>query len=472
MTNITGPATIERVKKIRDYAFVHFNTRENAAKAKKAVNGMNIDGSVVEITWAKPVDREAYAKYNKNANRNYDNGGVSQNFDHLKSLGLAPQMTSNFVYLQPNLNANIDGSGAVLQGHNGVGGVLPVLMGSNGRVMQAVNPQVILASPNNLLQQNHHHHASLVQNQINPGNYDSRTGNYSSRSRNDDNYNRNQNGAVNQNNRNNFGYRQPYQNNRNQGLGYNNMQTMIRSKPRGAGGIRAVGSRQYLNNKDSSGISGLGNQVNAGLPSTNSLFQTNHRQQASQSSVQTSGYFNNYQETDTSSYILSDRPDSTEHMSTTTGTIGNSSNLTNSGSLTGNISSPSNNGNAAVGTLSSTSQTAASASAISPPAAVTNNQTIFSQPLYPASYISAIQPQMVTSSSASMPVTQQQINQQVPLMYALINPEQQGGQTQAAAAAQNYSQLNQQYMLIQGQQTQPANNIEPVVTASSSNFDE
>jgi len=238
-----------------------------------------------------------------------------------------------------------------------------------------------------------------------------------------------------------------------------------------------------LNNKDSSGISGLSNQNQAALAPTvfghinsREQIQTNHRQQASQSSVQTvgsSGYFNNYQETDTSSYILSDRPDSTEHMSTTTGTIGNSSNLTNSGSLTGNISSPSN-GNA----LSPASQ---STSAISPPtAAVSNNQTIFSQPLYPASYISAIQtPQLVTSSSASMPVTQQQINQQVPLMYALINTDQQqaAGQTQQATA-QNYGQINQQYMLIQGQQTQAAhattanNNVEAAVTASSSNFDE
>jgi RNA recognition motif-containing protein len=32
---VTGKGTIERVKKIRDYAFVHFNTRDNALKAMK-----------------------------------------------------------------------------------------------------------------------------------------------------------------------------------------------------------------------------------------------------------------------------------------------------------------------------------------------------------------------------------------------------------------------------------------------------
>lgn len=60
-SNITGVGTIERVRKIRDFAFVHFDTRENAEKAKTLANGREVDGSHIEITWAKPVDREAYA---------------------------------------------------------------------------------------------------------------------------------------------------------------------------------------------------------------------------------------------------------------------------------------------------------------------------------------------------------------------------------------------------------------------------
>jgi len=32
-------APVERVKKIRDYAFVHFETREGAMKALRALNG-------------------------------------------------------------------------------------------------------------------------------------------------------------------------------------------------------------------------------------------------------------------------------------------------------------------------------------------------------------------------------------------------------------------------------------------------
>ena len=37
------PNSVERVKKIRDYAFVHFNTRENAVIAMELSNGMFAD---------------------------------------------------------------------------------------------------------------------------------------------------------------------------------------------------------------------------------------------------------------------------------------------------------------------------------------------------------------------------------------------------------------------------------------------
>lgn len=37
--SITGVGTVERVKKLRDYAFVHFFTRENAMLALETMNG-------------------------------------------------------------------------------------------------------------------------------------------------------------------------------------------------------------------------------------------------------------------------------------------------------------------------------------------------------------------------------------------------------------------------------------------------
>lgn len=80
---VTGKGTIERVKKIRDYAFVHFNTRDNALKAMKVTvnrslpvlksfqelnNGM-VDGALVEVVLAKPVDRDSYVRHSRASER-------------------------------------------------------------------------------------------------------------------------------------------------------------------------------------------------------------------------------------------------------------------------------------------------------------------------------------------------------------------------------------------------------------------
>ena len=61
-TAIVPAGAIERVKKIRDYGFVHFNTRENALKCMRALNGKMLDGAPMEVTLAKPVDRETYVR--------------------------------------------------------------------------------------------------------------------------------------------------------------------------------------------------------------------------------------------------------------------------------------------------------------------------------------------------------------------------------------------------------------------------
>ena len=42
-------AQVERVKKIRDYAFVHFETRDGAMKALKALNGKQFSVRVLVI---------------------------------------------------------------------------------------------------------------------------------------------------------------------------------------------------------------------------------------------------------------------------------------------------------------------------------------------------------------------------------------------------------------------------------------
>ncbi|KAM8924500.1 APOBEC1 complementation factor isoform 1-T1 [Pelodytes ibericus] len=59
------PGAVERVKKIRDYAFVHFNNRVDAVDAMNALNGKIIDGSPIEVTLAKPVDKDSYVRYTR-----------------------------------------------------------------------------------------------------------------------------------------------------------------------------------------------------------------------------------------------------------------------------------------------------------------------------------------------------------------------------------------------------------------------
>ena len=45
----------------KDYAFVHFNTREQAEEAyNNTRNGIYIDGCQVEVAWSKPVDRQIH----------------------------------------------------------------------------------------------------------------------------------------------------------------------------------------------------------------------------------------------------------------------------------------------------------------------------------------------------------------------------------------------------------------------------
>nr|XP_012609367.1 RNA-binding protein 47 isoform X1 [Microcebus murinus]XP_012609370.1 RNA-binding protein 47 isoform X1 [Microcebus murinus]XP_012609371.1 RNA-binding protein 47 isoform X1 [Microcebus murinus]XP_012609372.1 RNA-binding protein 47 isoform X1 [Microcebus murinus]XP_012609373.1 RNA-binding protein 47 isoform X1 [Microcebus murinus]XP_012609374.1 RNA-binding protein 47 isoform X1 [Microcebus murinus]XP_012609375.1 RNA-binding protein 47 isoform X1 [Microcebus murinus]XP_020137987.1 RNA-bindin len=62
-----NPGCVERVKKIRDYAFVHFASREDAVRAMRSLNGTELEGSCLEVTLAKPVDKEQYSRYQKAA---------------------------------------------------------------------------------------------------------------------------------------------------------------------------------------------------------------------------------------------------------------------------------------------------------------------------------------------------------------------------------------------------------------------
>ncbi|XP_019730019.1 APOBEC1 complementation factor isoform X2 [Hippocampus comes] len=73
--NAIKAGAVERVKKIRDYAFVHFTHRDDAVNAMKALNGKVLDGSAMEVTLAKPVDKDSYVRYTRGTGGRGGRGG-------------------------------------------------------------------------------------------------------------------------------------------------------------------------------------------------------------------------------------------------------------------------------------------------------------------------------------------------------------------------------------------------------------
>ncbi|KTF88000.1 hypothetical protein cypCar_00015767 [Cyprinus carpio] len=65
--------SVERVKKLTDYAFIHFYNREDALNALESMNGKVIDGSPIEVTLAKPVSKDG----NKRSGLRSSYGGVA-----------------------------------------------------------------------------------------------------------------------------------------------------------------------------------------------------------------------------------------------------------------------------------------------------------------------------------------------------------------------------------------------------------
>ena len=46
---------VEKVNRIKDYAFVFFETREGALSAQEGMNGFDLNGSHISVSLAKPA---------------------------------------------------------------------------------------------------------------------------------------------------------------------------------------------------------------------------------------------------------------------------------------------------------------------------------------------------------------------------------------------------------------------------------
>lgn len=69
------PGSVERVKKLTDYAFIHYRCRDDAVTALSLMNGAQIDGAALEVTLAKP----AAVKEGSVAGRRYNSRGYLGN---------------------------------------------------------------------------------------------------------------------------------------------------------------------------------------------------------------------------------------------------------------------------------------------------------------------------------------------------------------------------------------------------------
>ncbi|XP_032399698.1 heterogeneous nuclear ribonucleoprotein Q isoform X1 [Etheostoma spectabile] len=57
-TSFSQFGKLERVKKLKDYAFIHFEERDGAVKALEEMNGKELEGEPIEIVFAKPPDQK------------------------------------------------------------------------------------------------------------------------------------------------------------------------------------------------------------------------------------------------------------------------------------------------------------------------------------------------------------------------------------------------------------------------------
>lgn len=62
VTTFSAYGEVEKAKKLKDYAFVHFKQRDDARKAMEVLNGLNLEGQCIEICLAKPQDKKLKEK--------------------------------------------------------------------------------------------------------------------------------------------------------------------------------------------------------------------------------------------------------------------------------------------------------------------------------------------------------------------------------------------------------------------------
>ncbi|XP_072018114.1 probable RNA-binding protein 46 isoform X2 [Amphiura filiformis] len=129
--------SVERVKKLRDFAFVHFFTRDDAVNAMQQMNGASIEGSVIEVVFAKPVDKNQYIRFTRGAGRGYvQPGGQAAYYPYeqpaMGGYGAAPPFPAAYQpqYAAPAAIPSMPGRGGFIPN---AAGPRPPMVGQRGR---------------------------------------------------------------------------------------------------------------------------------------------------------------------------------------------------------------------------------------------------------------------------------------------------------------------------------------------------
>uniref|UniRef100_A0A8W8NTG3 RRM domain-containing protein n=1 Tax=Magallana gigas TaxID=29159 RepID=A0A8W8NTG3_MAGGI len=112
---------VERVKKIKDYAFVHFKDRDDALQAMELTNNATIDGARVEVVLAKPVDKNDYRNYTRGKSA-FQQDDIEETLEaQLKQLSFEAFSGYNLYSDQAMINQIFPQSGRDFQGRTAVG---------------------------------------------------------------------------------------------------------------------------------------------------------------------------------------------------------------------------------------------------------------------------------------------------------------------------------------------------------------
>lgn len=180
------PGSVERVKKLKDFAFVHFKERDDAISSMKIMNGAIIDGSSIEVSLSKPIEKTNLMKFVGNSPSPTNQLLLASNSNNELNILLSAQglNAATVAALSSSTVNNLATTNQILNiPFTNVGLVDPMLQYSqflNTNQNNLLNNTTTSLPNQNINMQNFHHLSNvLTPNQVVPGvNYPVEINNY------------------------------------------------------------------------------------------------------------------------------------------------------------------------------------------------------------------------------------------------------------------------------------------------------